>query len=76
MYIGKQVVNKTSEADLELCLNSLIDTSGKEAEAKIAAAGGLLAYLENHRASDELLERWVPKIDRLLQLKVCTFRRL
>ena len=51
-----QVLKKPDDSDLELCLNALIDTSGKEAEAKIAAAGGLLAYLENHR-DDDLLDR-------------------
>jgi len=66
LTIAREVLNKSSEdADLELCLHSLIDTDGKEA---VGAAGGLMMYLENHRAGDELQERWKPKIAILKQL--------
>ena len=41
-----QVLNKSSEdADLELCLHSLIDTDGKEA---VGAAGGYDYVIQNN----------------------------
>jgi hypothetical protein len=46
LTIAREVLNKSSEdADLELCLHSLIDTDGKEA---VGAAGGYDDVIQNN----------------------------